>query len=278
MLYYLYSVRWQDFIDIAVVAFITYKILLFFVDTRAIQLLRGILMIAVLGGAARVLDLRTITWLLGHVLSAFIIAIPVVFQPELRRLLEELGRGKLFGSSSKADDLSEARAEAVINAIQYFEKHHIGALIVFQRDTGLREIWRSAVHLDAEITQELLISVFWPNNPLHDGAMIVDRRSVIAAACFLPLTDNTDISRWYGTRHRAAAGVTEVSDAQTLVVSEETGHTSLSVRGRISRPLTEEQMRLFVRRYFKHEGENASGPLLERIKREIQLEGKGGDE
>lgn len=268
--------RWQDLIDIALVAFLSYRVLLFFVDTRAIQLVRGLFIIGLTGVLARALDLRTITWLLGHALSAFIIAIPIVFQPELRRLLEELGRGRLLGRGGEKDDLADSYADAVVKAILYLEQHRIGALIVFQRNTGLKEIWRSAVHLKSEITQELLLSIFWPNNPLHDGAVIMDRRSIVAAACYLPLSDNTDISRWYGTRHRAAVGVSEVSDAQALVVSEEQGHVSLAVRGRLSRPLSDEQLARFVKRYFNPEEENLT--LLQRLKREIDAQwSSGGD-
>ncbi len=265
--------RWQDLIDILVVAFLTYRMLLFFVDTRAMQLVRGLLVIALVGALARTLELNTISWLLGHLLSAFIIAIPIVFQPELRRLLEELGRGRLLRGSSKSEELFDGYADAMVKAIKYLQHHKIGALIVFQRTTGLKEIWRSAVHLRSEITQELMLSIFWPNNPLHDGAVIMDRNSVIAAACYLPLTDNTDISRWYGTRHRAAVGVTEVSDAHALVVSEEQGHVSLAIRGRLSRPLTDEQLTRFVHRYFNPEGENLT--LLQKLKREISAQWPG---
>ena len=257
------------------VAFLTYRVLMFFVDTRAMQLVRGLFVIGLIGATARALDLRTITWLLGHLLSAFIIAIPIVFQPELRRLLEEIGRGRLIARSSQTEDLAEGYAEDVVKAILYLQQHRIGALIVFQRGTGLKEIWRSAVQLKAEITQELLLSIFWPNNPLHDGAVIMDRNSVIAASCFLPLSDNTDISRWYGTRHRAAVGVTEASDAQALVVSEEQGHISLAIRGRLSRPLSEEQLARFVKRYF-NPGEG-SLTFLQRLRREIESQWPGSE-
>jgi diadenylate cyclase len=267
--------RWQDLIDILVIAFIAHRVLLFFVDTRAMQLVRGLCVIVLFGMLARALDLKTITWLLSQLLSAVLIAIPIVFQPELRRLLEEIGRGRLLSGGGQGDDASEGYAEAIVHAIAYLEQHRIGALIIFQRDTGLKEIWRSAVQLRAEITSELILSIFWPNNPLHDGAVIMDRQFIIAAACYLPLTDNNDISRWYGTRHRAAVGVTEVSDAQALVVSEEQGHVSLAVRGRLSKPLNEDQLLRFVRRYFnpyeKDEG------LLQRLRREIELGWPGAD-
>lgn len=260
----------QDLIDILVVAFLVYKVLLFFVDTRAMQLVRGIIFIAAFGAIAKALDLRAISWVLGHLLSAFLIAIPIVFQPELRRLLEEIGRGRLLSNRKGTADAGDLHAEAVAKAVTYLKQHKIGALIVFQRETGLKEIWRSAVHLRSEITQELLLSIFWPNNPLHDGAVIMDRQSVIAAACYLPLTDKTDISLWHGTRHRAAVGVTEVSDAFALVVSEEQGHVSLAVRGRLSRPLNDEQLMRFVRRYFNPYGKSPT--FLQRLRDEIETQ------
>jgi diadenylate cyclase len=269
--------RWPDLIDILVVAFLSYRVLLFFVDTRAMQLVRGLFVIVIFGMIARALELKTITWLLSHLLSAVLIAIPIVFQPELRRLLEELGRGRLLAGRGHADEIAEVYAESLIKAIGYLQQHRIGALIVFQRDTGLKEIWRSAVQLRAEITQELILSIFWPNNPLHDGAVIMDRQCIIAAACYLPLTDNNDISRWYGTRHRAAVGVTEVSDAQALVVSEEQGQVSLAVRGRLSKPLKEEQLSRFVRRYFTPYEKDMG--LIARLRREIEAQwpGPGAD-
>ncbi|MDR1509259.1 MAG: diadenylate cyclase CdaA [Synergistaceae bacterium] len=269
-----FSLRWQDLIDIVIVAFISYRVLLFFVDTRAMQLVRGLFVIVLLGIMARSLELRTITWLLSRLLSAVIIAIPVVFQPELRRLLEEIGRSGLLSGRKSVDDIADSYSEALTNAISYLQKHRIGALVIFQRDTGLKEIWRSAVQIRAEITQELILSIFWPNNPLHDGAVIIDRQSIIAASCYLPLTDNDDISRWHGTRHRAAVGVTEVSDAQALVVSEEQGHVSLAVRGRLSKPLTEDQVSRFVRRYFNPHG---GGGILRRLKNELKPQWPGDD-
>jgi diadenylate cyclase len=262
----------QDLIDILVIAFLAHRVLLFFADTRAMQLVRGLCVIVIFGMIARALELRTITWLLSHLLSAVLIAIPIVFQPELRRLLEEIGRGRLLSGAERSEEES-GYPEAIVRAIAYLQQHKIGALIIFQRDTGLREIWRSAVQLKAEISEELILSIFWPNNPLHDGAVIMDRQFVIAAACYLPLTDNNDISRWYGTRHRAAVGVTEVSDAQALVVSEEQGHVSLAVRGRISKPLNDDQLSRFVRRYFNPFEKNQG--MLQRLRREIESQWPG---
>ena len=262
------SIRWNDIIDILVVAFISYRVLIFFVGTRAMQLVRGLFILVIFGMLAQALRLRTITWLLSRLFSAVLIGIPIVFQPELRRLLEELGRGRFISGRGRADDVADSYIEAMVGAISYLQQHRIGALIIFQKNTGLREIWRSAVQLRAEITQELILSIFWPNNPLHDGAVIMDRQSVIAASCYLPLTDDEEISRWHGTRHRAAVGVTEVSDAQALVISEEQGHVSLAIRGKLSRPLNQDQISRFVRRYFKPYDEKGLGPL-QMLRREL---------
>jgi len=259
--------RWNDVVDILVVALIAYRVLMFFMDTRAMQIVRGVFIIVIFGMLAQALRLRTITWLLNRLLSAVLIAIPIVFQPELRRLLEEIGRGRLMTGRRNVDDVADSYADALVGAVAYLQKHRIGALIIFQKNTGLREIWRSAVQLRAEITQELILSIFWPANPLHDGAVIIDRQSIIAASCYLPLTDNNDISRWYGTRHRAAVGVTEVSDAQALVISEEQGHVSLAIRGRLSKPLNEDQVSRFVHRYFKPFEKDLG--LLQRLHGEI---------
>ena len=267
MFAFINNFRWNDVVDILVVALIAYRVLMFFMDTRAMQIVRGVFIIVIFGMLAQALRLRTITWLLNRLLSAVLIAIPIVFQPELRRLLEEIGRGRLMTGRRNVDDVADSYADALVGAVAYLQKHRIGALIIFQKNTGLREIWRSAVQLRAEITQELILSIFWPANPLHDGAVILDRQSIIAASCYLPLTDNNDISRWYGTRHRAAVGVTEVSDAQALVISEEQGHVSLAIRGRLSKPLNEDQVSRFVHRYFKPFEKDLG--LLQRLHGEI---------
>ena len=267
MFSFINNFHWYDIVDILVVALIAYRVLMFFMDTRAMQIVRGVFIIVLFGMLAQALRLRTITWLLNRLLSAVLIAIPIVFQPELRRLLEEIGRGRLIAGRRNLDDVSDSHADALVGAVAYLKQHRIGALIIFQKNTGLREIWRSAVQLRAEITQELILSIFWPNNPLHDGAVIIDRQSIIAASCYLPLTDNNDISRWHGTRHRAAVGVTEVSDATALVISEEQGHVSLAIKGRLSRPLNEDQVSRFVHRYFKPFDKDLG--LLQRLHSEI---------
>lgn len=244
------SLRWQDLLDIFIIAFVVYKLLLLVVGTRAVQLLRGLMVLGITAVVANLLELKALAWVLSKFFQALLILIPVLFQPELRRVLEELGRGHLW-RIQKGQEKLETLADEVLRALLYLQSKRIGALLVLQRQTGLKEVWRSAVPIKAQPSQELLVSLFWPGNPLHDGAVILDRNSVIAASCYLPLTEKSDLSRWYGTRHRAALGVTEISDALALVVSEERGEISLAVNGRISNPLNEEQLRKLLLHYFR---------------------------
>lgn len=241
--------RWQDIPDILIVAFIIYKVLMLFAGTRAMQLFRGIMIIAVIGALANVFEFRTLSWLIGRLLGAFIIIIPILFQPELRRILEELGKGRIANVTD--EDKIDKRAKQLTDALVYCKEHKIGAICVLQRNTNLKEIWRTAVTLDADLTNELLVSIFWPGTPLHDGAVVINRDKVIAAGCYLPLSEKTNLSRWYGTRHRAALGITEVSDALAIVVSEERGEVTIAVSGRLSKPMNETQLLSICRNYFE---------------------------
>lgn len=261
------DLRWQDFLDIFIIAFIVYRLLLLVVDTRAMQLLKGLFVLAAVAVLAYFLELKALTWLLSRLLGALFIAIPILFQPELRRVLEELGRGHLW-RVREIQERAESLAEELLRALLYLQGHRIGALVVLQKNTGLKEVWRSAVSLRAALSQELLVSLFWPGNPLHDGAVILDREMVIAASCYLPLTEKSDLSRWYGTRHRAALGVTEISDALALVVSEERGEVSLAVNGHLSRGLNEDQIRRLLLHYFRGGEKEAS--LWERFREELK--------
>ncbi|MEG1799745.1 MAG: diadenylate cyclase CdaA [Synergistaceae bacterium] len=249
--------------DIVIVAFIIYRVLMLLVGTRAMQLLRGVLIIGLIGAVANILELRSLSWIIEKLLSAFIIVIPILFQPELRHMLEELGKGHLWRASKDGKE-----------AMIYCQSQRIGAITVLQRNTSLKEVWRTAVQLKADITEELLVSIFWPGTPLHDGAVVIDQQTLIAAGCYLPLTDKTDISRWYGTRHRAALGVTEMSDAFALVVSEERGEITIAVGGRLSKPLNESQLRSICNHYFSSEGNNDAS-FLERLREEIQQQWSG---
>lgn len=242
------DLRWQDIPDILIVAFIIYRVLMLFAGTRAMQLFRGIMIIGVIGALANVLEFRTLSWLIGRLLGAFIIVVPILFQPELRRILEELGKGRIADVMN--EEMLDKRAKQLSDALIYCKEHKIGAICVLQRNTSLKEIWNTAVSVEAELTNELLVSIFWPGTPLHDGAVVIDRDKVIAAGCYLPLSEKTNLSRWYGTRHRAALGITEVSDALALVVSEERGEVTVAVAGRLSKALTENQIAKICSHYF----------------------------
>ncbi len=228
----------RTFIDILIVAFVVYKLLLLIKGTRAVQLLKGLAVLLIASAVSAQFHLSTISWLLGKTWTALAVALPVVFQPELRRALEQLGRGSLFGRRSL---LAEEEIRRVVNSValaaENLSQRRVGALIVFTRETGLLEYVESGVKLDALVSEEMIINIFEPNTPLHDGAIIITENRIVAAACYLPLTENPFLSREIGTRHRAAIGITEQSDAVAVVVSEETGIISLAKNGKLVRGL-----------------------------------------
>ncbi|MGI6148641.1 MAG: TIGR00159 family protein [Firmicutes bacterium] len=233
----------RDAVDILVVAFVIYRVIDALRGTRAITLVKGLAVIFASSVVARALNLRTISWLLNHATTAVIVALPVVFYPELRRTLEEIGRGQFLarwrsGGASPHAEVSEvvARAAAALSG------QRIGALIVLQRRTGLKEYIDSGIALDSLVSEELLRNIFEPNSPLHDGAVIIHGNRILSARCVLPLT-SADLGSAVGTRHRAAVGLSEQSDAVVVVVSEETGIISLAVGGRLQRYFNEIRLR-----------------------------------
>lgn len=232
-------------IDVAVVSYLVYKFFTLVRGTRAVQLIRGILVLLVATTVASRLRLYTINWILVNARTMLFVALPVVFQPELRRALEQIGRGRLFTPSLAfldEGDVSKVLDE-ITRAAEVMSREKCGALIVVERDTGLTDYVETGVRLEAVVTAELLINLFVPNTPLHDGAAIIRGNRVVAAACFLPLTDATDLSVEFGSRHRAALGITECSDALAIVVSEETGTISLANSGRLIRYLDGKTLR-----------------------------------
>lgn len=276
----IFNLRWQDFPDILIVAYIFYRVLMLLLGTRAMQLLRGIIIIGFVGMIANILELRSLTWLIHKLLGAFIIVIPILFQPELRHLLEELGKGRLLQIIDNEDEALR-KADEMTKAIMYCKSMKIGALVVLQHNTSLKDVWRTAVLLKSDITQELLITIFWPNTPLHDGAVVIDQNQIIAAGCYLPLSDSQELPRWFGTRHRAALGVTENSDAYAMAVSEERGQVTIAVGGRLSKPLTEEEIRLIFVHYFASKSNVSESDFDSWFEKEFKDEKeiiKGGNE
>ncbi len=226
-----------DVIDVLIVAFVIYKLLGFIRETRAEQLVKGLL---ILVGATVVSDqcnLYTLNWILEGTLTLGVIALIIVFQPELRRGLEYIGRGHLirrqFGQMNK--DRAKQLTSILARTMDYFSMNKIGALIVLERETALNDIIETGVVLDAEMSEEALGNVFYKGAPLHDGAMIIRNGRIYAAGCVLPLTQNRTLSKDLGTRHRAGIGITEHSDAIALIVSEETGIISMAEDGKLSR-------------------------------------------
>lgn len=228
-------------VDIAVVSYVLYRLFVLIRGTRAVQLLKGVIVLLAVSTLSRWLRLYTVNWLLAQAQVALIVALPVVFQPELRRALEQLGRGRLFRSPPPV--LGEAEFQRlvgeIIKAVQVLTRNRIGALIVLERETRLGEVLDTGTKLDGLLSSEFLVNIFIPKTPLHDGAVIVRGNRVLAAGCVLPLTENPDLSKELGTRHRAAIGITEQSDALALTVSEETGVISLANAGKLIRHLDE---------------------------------------
>lgn len=248
-----------DIIDIAIVSFVIYKIIVWIKDTRAYQLIKGIAVLIVITQVSKWLNLNVINWLLTNTLSYGVLALLIVFQPELRRALEEIGRSKIwgkflwFGPDEKMTIKWQNSVEEIIKAVMYLSKNKIGALIVVEGQTKIGDIINTGIIIDSEISSQLLINIFIPNTPLHDGAVIIRDGKIKAAACFLPLSENRYISKELGTRHRAALGISENSDATAIVVSEETGIISVAYNGGLTRNLGPEALRKILLRPLKQE-------------------------
>ena len=245
----------MDIIDIAIVAYLIYRILMFIRSTRAEQLLKGLIVLVVITLASGLLNLHTLNWSLRGIMTLGAVALVVVFQQELRRGLEYLGRTKFLKGSGMDKDKAKHITHEFIRAIETFSKDRTGALIVLERDTALSEMTESGTIINAEISAELLGNLFYEGSPLHDGAIIIRRDKVYAAGCVLPLTQNTDIGKELGTRHRAGIGITEHSDAVTLIVSEETGIISMAVDGKLQRFLDTKTVEKALLQLYLNEGE-----------------------
>ena len=227
-------------LDILLVAALIYQVLIMIRGTRAVPMLVGLVVVAITFYFARIGELTTLNWVVSHFLPYIVFALIVVFQSEIRHVLADLGRRFTFLSSSSA--VADSYDDIVL-AANLFSQHQTGALIVIEREIGLRTHVESGVPLDARLSYDLLATIFRPSAPLHDGAVIVQKDRIAAAACFLPLSMNPLLSTQLGTRHRAGIGITEETDAIAVICSEETGAISLAVGGRIERDLTVEQLR-----------------------------------
>ena len=237
-----------NLLDIFVVWFLIYRLFELVRGTKAVQLLKGVAIFIGIRIVAELIGLHTLSWLMNQVITYGVIAAIIIFQPEVRRGLEHLGRSAFFKTSKKEELDDERMILAFDKAIQYMSKRKIGALVTIQRSTGLDEYIETVIDLDADITGELLINIFIPNTPLHDGAVIVKDGKIAVASAYLPLSDSMLIPKEFGTRHRAAVGISEVSDALTFIVSEETGGVSITLSNDFLHDLTQEEYLAVMRR------------------------------
>ena len=247
-----------DIIDIAIVAYVFYKLYMLIKETRAEQLVKGILVLVIATKLSELFQLHVVSWILKNTMTVGVIALLIVFQPELRRALEYIGRTKLIAKSPGGFESEEERAMAIgeiSEAAFSLARQKIGALIVVERETGINEIIQTGTQIDARITRQLLINIFIPNTPLHDGAVAIKNNRIMAAGCFLPLTENKYLNKELGTRHRAGIGITEMSDCISIIVSEESGHVSVASNGKLYRNVTVNYLREVLQKALMNEND-----------------------
>ena len=235
-------------LDVLIIWYLVYRLIMLIRGTKAVQLAKGIVLIFLIRIIAGFLQLHALTYIVDQIVSWSVLGIIIIFQPEIRRGLERLGRTPIFGGRENSEyDRSMKLVNELDKAIQYMSKRRIGALITIQQETGLEDYIETGIKLDADVTGELLINIFIPNTPLHDGAVIINKDRIAVAAAYLPLSDSSMIPKRLGTRHRAAVGISEVTDAITIVVSEETGGVTITRNGRFLLDLTQEEYLKYLR-------------------------------
>ncbi len=243
------NIRIVDIVDIIIVAYVFYKFLMLVRETRAEQLIKGIIVLLIASKVSEWLKLYMIHYILKNTLTLGVVALLIVFQPELRRALEYIGRSKVF--SKNIGESIDKEAESVIDelstAIADMSRNKIGALVVIERETGLNEIIQTGLNIDSKIISELILNIFTPKTPLHDGAIVIRKDRIVSAGCLLPLTSNFSLNKELGTRHRAALGMMENSDAIVVVVSEETGIISIAIDGKLQRYLDIDTMKKILK-------------------------------
>ena len=244
------NVEFSDVAEILILAFFLYHIILWMKNSRAWTLLKGILVILLFALIASIFNFTTILWIAGKSINVALIAIVVIFQPELRKALEQLGNKKYLSGLLPFDDqreraerFSEKTVNEIIKASYEMAKKKTGALIVIEQNINLEDYIKTGIAVDAYVTNQLLINIFEHNTPLHDGAVIIRGNRIVSATCYLPLSDNMELSKELGTRHRAGAGISEATDAFTIIVSEETGKVSIANNGNLVRNVDGEQLR-----------------------------------
>ncbi|MEA3328620.1 MAG: diadenylate cyclase CdaA [Candidatus Omnitrophota bacterium] len=237
---------WKPLLEIAIIWFVFYWILVSIKGTRAIQVLKGLVILFIAFFIAQIFHLTSINWLLTKIFAISIIALLIIFQPELRRGLAHLGRNRFFAIFSRGEET----VNEIVKACTYLSKRKIGALIAIEKDIGLKVYIESGVAMDAKVTSELIQTIFMPNTPLHDGGVVIKEERLAASGCLFPLTQNPSIGKTVGTRHRAALGLTEETDAACVVISEETGAISVAIGGKLTRDLEPQTLRKVLRNLY----------------------------
>ncbi|SDC24505.1 diadenylate cyclase [Pelagirhabdus alkalitolerans] len=231
-------------VDIALVWYVFYKLIMLLRGTKAIQLLKGIFVVFIIYLVSYFLNLQTVQVMIEQIIVWGPLAVIILFQPELRRALEQIGRGSFFSRNRRSEEeIFNQTIEAIVKSCKYMGKRRIGALITIERETNMGDYVQTGIPINGQLTNQLLTNIFVPNTPLHDGAVIINQNEIVAAACYLPLSESPFISKELGTRHRAAMGISEVSDAITIIVSEETGNISLTRNAELYRDIDEEKLR-----------------------------------
>lgn len=267
---------WKDAIEVAIIAYLFYRLLLLIRNTRAMRMVWGLVVLALFGLIVRLAGFRTLDWLLSNVYAYVVIAIIVLFQNEIRRLLTSLGRTAYFRSMRRG--MQTDPIDDIVTAVTGLAANRQGAIIVFEREMSLAQYAEAGITLDAAVSYDLLVSIFNPATPLHDGAVIIRQGRITAAACFLPLTLNPRLSRELGSRHRASIGITEETDAVAVVVSEETGKISVVVDGQLTRGLDGPRLTRKLRELLgliEPETDDAGAPAADAVSGRHAAEGLG---
>lgn len=274
------SMQWSDYLDIIVVAFIIYKLLPLLRTPHIMRLARTVVLLVLIAWATDVMHLYTLNWLLSQLLAIGLLAFVVLFQPELRRMLDHLGSVRLpdfLGGSKPVQEMENVITQTV-RACEIMSRDKVGALIVFAREQHLSEYYKTGTQIDAQVSDPLLRNIFFHNSPLHDGALIIREGRIAYAGCVMPLSKNPNLPKELGTRHHAAVGTSEVSDAVVVVVSEETGAISVAVGGMLKRHLAPQTLdKLLHNELCPGQKEDDQGNLLERMREKLTKKGKEDD-
>jgi len=270
-------IQLTDFIDILIIAFLLYKVFSLTQQTRAGQVFKGFLLLVVIGWLSNLLGFQALNWLVGNIISNGAIVLLILFQPELRRALEQMGRGARLAHLTENMDESSRIVYEITQCLLGLSRRRVGALIVFEQKTGLKDYIDTGTTVDSKISAPLIANIFEPNTPLHDGAMIIRDERIVAAGCFLSLSDNSSLGRDLGTRHRAGLGVSEVTDAIVLIVSEETGIISMAQGGKLTRHLDGDSLSRILSGMYKHDKltfKSVMNNLRQYIKRKAEPKGE----